>query len=154
MKILVLSDSHGKGERMCDLFKQDNYGAVIFLGDVLRDIERLSQISGAIPVYRVKGNCDFYTAEAYDDLLIELSGKRIYMAHGHKYSVKSGTAFFENFAMAKGADIALYGHTHVQRYDRIDNMHVVNPGALVNGRYAVITIQNNTIEVKLKDIYD
>lgn len=150
MKILVLSDSHGNYAKMKQLFRENSYRAVIFLGDVLRDAEELSWISGAAPVYRVRGNCDMMSFDAYDEQLLELGGKRIFMAHGHTYGVKGGIGRFEAAAIQKDADIALYGHTHIQLYKKVGKMHVLNPGAFINGRYAEITIDKDIL-VELKD---
>lgn len=149
MKILVLSDSHGNVNKMKDLFRQDDYRAVIFLGDVIRDADELARITGAAPVYRVKGNCDFGEFNTHDELLIELGGKRIFMAHGHRYGVKGGIGSFEAAARKSGADIALYGHTHIQYHDTKDGLHILNPGALMNGKYAVLTIEGS-ISIELK----
>ncbi len=152
MKVLVLSDSHGCASRMVDLFYEQNYRAVIFLGDVVRDIERLSIITGGIPVYRVKGNCDMFES-APDEQIIDIEGKLIFITHGHNYHVKSGYGAFINSALAKGVDVALCGHTHVQHYELVDKLIVANPGSIASGYYGVLTIDKN-IDFELRNIYD
>ncbi len=153
MKILVISDSHGNFEKMRELFFKDNYRAVIFLGDVIRDADRLYDISGAVPVYKVSGNCDFYSPDTYDEQIIELGNKKILITHGHKYSVKSGYHRLREAAKLKQVDIALFGHTHIPFYEKQDGLILANPGALVNGKYAVMTIDRQ-INFKHGDIYD
>ena len=67
----------------------------------------------------------------------------------HRYGVKGGIGSFEAAARKSGADIALYGHTHIQYHDTKDGLHILNPGALMNGKYAVLTIEGS-ISIELK----
>ena len=153
MKVLVMSDSHGSASRMAELFESGNYRAVIFLGDVCRDTDRLYDLSGGIPVYRVKGNCDI-CSPCPEEQLIELCGKKILICHGHKYSVKSGYSCFENAALASGVDCALCGHTHKQYLDRIGDVVIANPGSVAGGCYGVLTVDDKKIDFELRSIYD
>ena len=152
MKVLVFSDSHGCESRMVDIFNGGGWRAVIFLGDVVRDTEHLSMISGCVPVYRVKGNCDMLES-APDEQIIDIGGKLIFIAHGHTYRVKSGCGAFINSALAKGVDAALFGHTHVQHRELFDKMLVANPGSIASGYYGVLTVDKN-IDFELRSIYD
>jgi len=47
-------------------------------------------------------------------------------------------------AQGRGADIVLYGHTHISHSEYIDGMHVVNPGSCSgmggSATYAIIDI--------------
>ena len=124
------------------------------LGDGLREADRLYDISGPVPVYRVKGNCDMYAPDAFDEQLLILAGKRVFITHGHRYGVKNGYALLSNAAALKNADIALCGHTHTQFYQKQDGVILANPGALVNGRYGVLRIENGEIAFKFGDMYD
>ncbi len=153
MKVLVLSDSHGCASRMVDLFSDGGYRAVIFLGDVVRDIEHLSMISGYVPVYRVKGNCDMLES-APDEQIIDIEGKLIFITHGHNYHVKSGYGALINAALAKDVDVALCGHTHVQHYELVDKLIVANPGSIASGHYGILTVDGKNIDFELRSIYD
>lgn len=153
MKVLVLSDSHGCVQTMLDLFAGDNYRAVIFLGDVVRDTETLYNLSGATPVYRVKGNCDMFES-APEEQVIDIGGKLIFICHGHRYGVKSGYSSFENAALASGVDCALCGHTHRQFYEKLGDVIIGNPGSVASSNYGVLTIDNRNIEFELRSIYD
>ena len=152
MKVLVLSDSHGCAERMVDLFREDNYRAVIFLGDVVRDADRLAMVTGGYPVYRVKGNCDMFES-APEEQIIDIEGKLVLITHGHNYHVKSGYGAFINAGLASGVNIALCGHTHVQHFERVGDLIVANPGSIASGHYGVLTIDRNT-NFELRNIYD
>ena len=155
MKVLVISDSHGRASSMLSLFKTDNFRAVIFLGDGLRDADRLYEMSGGVPVYRVSGNCDIMIGETVlSEQLIELSGKKIFITHGHNYSVKSSTERLFETAKRLGADVSLFGHTHTPFYEKRDGIILANPGSLAAGKYAVMTIENGEIAIKHGDIYE
>ncbi len=148
MKVLVLSDSHGGARRISEILATDNFGAVIFLGDVVRDTERITGTT----LYCVKGNCDMFELEP-DERIIDIGGKLIFITHGHNYHVKSGYGAFINAALAKGVDVALCGHTHVQHFERVDKLIVANPGAVAAGHYGVLTVDKN-IDFELRSIYD
>lgn len=154
MKVLVVSDSHGAYGKLYDVFKSDNFRAVIFLGDGLREAQKLYDISGAAPVYKVRGNCDIGMFFEPDEQIIELSGKKIFITHGHNYFVKSGYHKLMAKALSLGVDAALFGHTHNPFYEKQGGLIVANPGALSYGKYAVMTIENNQISIKHGDIYE
>lgn len=115
MRIVVISDTHGRREAVREVIeRQGAYDALLFLGDGLRDIDE-----GTAGLVAVRGNCDgFFGADAPVEQLLTLDGVRIFMTHGHVYSVKSGTERLLSHAHALGADIAIFGHTHVplERY--------------------------------------
>ncbi|HPG30413.1 MAG TPA: metallophosphoesterase family protein [bacterium] len=52
-------------------------------------------------------------------------------------------------AEKKEADIVLWGHTHKQFYQIINNVHFINPGYGKIGEYAEIIILNDNITVNL-----
>lgn len=140
MRILVLSDSHGNSARMRALYRDGNWNAVIFLGDGSRDADELADITGGIPVYRVKGNCDMFMCDAPEIQYIFLGGKKIMLTHGHLYSVKSGLMRLSLAAREQGADAVLFGHTHNQFIDESENLLILNPGSIAAGCYATLEI--------------
>ena len=117
MNILVFSDSHGRGSNMLEALSRQikKPDAVVFLGDGLRDLSYCEL--GDIPIFAVSGNCDFYTfygrGNADEEIVISLGGKRIMMTHGDRYAVKQGLGRLVKAADEKGADIVLFGHTHI-----------------------------------------
>ena len=152
MKILILSDSHGAYPALIQAFEREKPDYVLFLGDGSRDAERLFEKSGATPVCRVSGNCDLMDDQP-DTKLLDVAGIRIAMTHGHRFGVKSGLASYAMYAEKVGASVALYGHTHAANCERRGGVLLVNPGAAVNGKYAVLTADGN-IEVTFGDIYE
>ena len=115
MRIVVISDTHGRREAVREVIeRQGAYDALLFLGDGLRDIDE-----GTAGLVAVRGNCDgFSGVDAPIEQMLTLDGVRIFMTHGHAYSVKSETKRLLAHAYALGADIVIFGHTHVpmERY--------------------------------------
>ena len=112
MKILVFSDSHGNISRMKDALEAHlpSCKLIIHLGDGGRDIEYLSSLYPEIHVISLKGNGETISR---DTRLFDEMGVRFFCMHGHSYGVKSGIESAATEAKNNGADILLYGHTHV-----------------------------------------
>ncbi len=150
MRILVLSDSHGRvGEIEKAIEAQKEAKNVFFLGDCVRDVEDLPFIYPDRTFYIVSGNCDYASMYKSSDTVV-LEGKKILFTHGHMYSVKSGLSTLRSKAKAEGIDLVLYGHTHIAATEYADGVYFVNPGSLCSGReggtgYAVVDIEKNGI---------
>lgn len=145
MEFLVLSDSHGNPERLTDIYKRQikKPDGIFFLGDGLRDLD-LCDFSDT-PVYCVRGNCDFFSfdidREAKDERIEEVRGYKVMLSHGHLYGVKHSLGKILHSAAQKGADILLFGHTHIP-YEHVytpergeiaglqKTLYVMNPGAV------------------------
>ncbi len=139
MKILVLSDSHGDGWNLREIFSRERgFSLCIHLGDGERDLEPFFPMPG-VPLLQVRGNCDFYSTLP-SKIVTQEGGKTILCTHGHEQHVKYGLSDLRFAARDAKADIALYGHTHVpvQTYD--DGLYLCNPGSVRNGDYAVLEI--------------
>lgn len=154
MKILVLSDTHGHSGPMLELVHSlNNLDACIFLGDGDRDADALAEAVPALPLYRVRGNCDFASNDP-ESGLAPFGGVLIYYTHGHALGVKLQLDSLWQQARACGADVALYGHTHAPYYELRDGIHLFNPGSLTMPRakgasYGVITIKNGRPSFKI-----
>ena len=61
--------------------------------------------------------------------LLEIEGVRILMLHGHTRHVKSSPMAAVYAAREYGADVLLFGHTHVPLVDYDGTLWVMNPGA-------------------------
>ncbi len=138
MKILVFSDSHGRGDRMAEVLSRDKYDVVLFLGDGSADFDKLASESvGNTRFISVKGNCDFFDGTP-EERLIELDGFRVLMLHGHTKNVKHGTSVLEYYAREKEVDLVLYGHTHSRDLRRIEGekpFYIFNPGSIGASSY-------------------
>lgn len=159
MNILVFSDTHGHGRGMVDIVnrEKDSLDACFFLGDGFVDAEYLQQQFPKLPVYAVPGNCDMAAGTALEGLA-PFGGLLIFYTHGHRYHVKSGLDELLFAAKEKGADVALFGHTHTAFYQKQENVHLFNPGSLVMPRYGapsygLITIKNGKPDFYIQE-YD
>lgn len=129
MKLLVVSDSHGCLGNLYDAVSAEMPDTVIHLGDCLRDAEDLSFAFADMEILRIAGNCDFaYDAPPF--VLTELGGVRIFLTHGHPFGVKRSLDALLSKARECGAQIALFGHTHVQHMEQRDGVCLLNPGAI------------------------
>ena len=138
MKILVFSDSHNKLSTMEQAVARHSPGHILHLGDHEQDAKHLAKTYSHIPVQFVRGNCDLPSATP---LLLEctIAGRRILLTHGHRYNVKAGYAAIYHMGQAAGADLLLFGHTHIPHYEQIDTMHALNPGSAAH-TYALVQI--------------
>lgn len=153
MRLLVLSDSHGRKNLLLKAVElHPEADAVIFLGDGERDTEFLKQLHPEIKLYSVCGNCD-YNSLLPTFLLEKFGGKIVYAAHGHYESVKYSLAGLKQKAHNCSASIALYGHTHVPDTTYEDGIWYINPGSVSVGRYAMVDILDNGIMPILCDLY-
>lgn len=132
MKILVLSDSHSSLRFMYRCMEKMKPDAVVHLGDYYDDGEVLAEAFPHIPIHQVAGNCDKYRCSpgAREMLCYNIGGVMVYMTHGHRLHVKSGIEGLTAEARHYGAQVALYGHTHIPDCHReADGLWVLNPGS-------------------------
>lgn len=135
MRFVVLSDTHGEMSKMfsaVDYIKALDPDAVIFLGDIVSDAAAL-KTELRVPFYIVQGNCDGYSAHPATDV-VEAEGVRIFICHGHQYSVKESPQRLVWAAQERECSVALFGHTHRQYLDREDGVLLMNPGSLTRPR--------------------
>ena len=143
MKILILSDSHRNLEPMIEAVTLEKPDVIFHLGDLESDAIELNKKFPNIPMHSVSGNCDLLPFGVRKILITE-GGKKIFATHGHVYSVKSGLDGLINTAAAAGADVCLFGHTHIPYFAEAADMLVINPGACGSGRhpYGVLIIED------------
>lgn len=154
MKALILSDSHRIMKNAYKVLKKINkdIDAVIHLGDNTDDADEIRIMYPELDVFNISGNCDFSTTALSEDI-IAFSGKKIFITHGHKYGVKYGYNKILYAAEEKGADICLFGHTHVPVIINHHNIFAMNPGSISMPResstcsYGIIDI-DDTGEIK------
>lgn len=156
MKACVFSDSHGCVDNMIAAVELERPDICFFLGDGERDIARLGEKYPSLPIYAVRGNCDF-SSDLKKLIICNVEGVIIFATHGHLSNVKFEDELQTLTYQAKeaGADIALFGHTHSQHLSENDGITLLNPGSVGWGyypAYAVLDIENGTFSVELKSI--
>ena len=152
MKIAVFSDSHRMTSGMIRAVELEKPDVIFHLGDYKSDTDRIREQFPDIPIHAVYGNCDFVQS-GDSRIIVELEGKRIFAAHGHTYSVKLGLDSIVNTAMAAGADILLFGHTHRALEKEYEGLIIINPGAANPvGTYEIINIENSEVTYQCRNI--
>ena len=150
MRIVVMSDSHGRADRVKQVIEQQPQAELfIFLGDGLRDFR---QAMRGVPKegWCVCGNCDFVSDVEYN-LISYVRDVKFFCTHGHQWGVKAGLDELALEAKKKGASVVLFGHTHEAFYEYRDWIHFLNPGSLGSPRgplyptYGVIDIQGKSL---------
>ena len=139
LRILVMSDSHGRNENVELAIAQvreeiGEFQMLIHLGDVgdAREIESLA----GVPCYIVRGNTD-YDSKLLNANVIEAGGHRIFATHGHLYQVDMRLDLLRFAALENDCDIAMYGHTHVPYLEEDpDDVTILNPGSISKPRQA------------------
>jgi putative phosphoesterase len=157
MKIGVISDTHGNIAAIRRAVIA--VGAVerwLHAGDYSQDGAFLAELTG-LEVTTVAGNCDG-TTDAKVDEFLEVGGKRIWLTHGHRYRAKDRTNELVWWGRQSGADIVVYGHSHVPDISWHDGLLVFNPGSTYHprGGYAascgLLTITDGKAEAAIIEI--
>ena len=159
MKLFVFSDSHGHaGPALAAAARHKDIAACFFLGDGdgQTDADHFAGEFPSIPLYQVRGNCDFASL-APTEGLVPCAGRLVFYTHGHVYNVKNGPARLQEAAAARGADIALFGHTHTAHLEQRGGVWLFNPGAVYQSRRGgptcgLVTIENNDVTFELIEL--
>lgn len=145
MKILVMSDTHGDATVISHVIHQNpDVDKIFHCGD--------SELNFSAPelqnALKVRGNCD-HDGQLPLEIIEEIEGKRIFMTHGHLFNVKFELTTLSFRARELGADVVLFGHSHVLGVELVDGILYVNPGSLLLPRrrkeksYAIVeTVEN------------
>lgn len=130
MHWIVMSDSHGSSRAILDILDAEPSAAgFIHLGDLAADMEDLACLTDR-PIVQVAGNCDPPSGIPRERELL-LGSVSILVTHGHLYGVKGGLAKLAERARHRQCKLVLYGHTHLPAISVVDDILLVNPGALL-----------------------
>lgn len=129
MKILVISDTHGKNENYLKLIEKIKpIDMLLHCGDI-EGAELLVSSTCECPVHMVMGNNDFFS-ELPKEEEFEIGDRKVLITHGHYYYVSMSAETLKVEARARGLQVALFGHTHRPYLDISDDLVVMNPGSL------------------------
>lgn len=154
MKILVIGDTHGKLNKVRDIFpKLKNIDLIVHTGDHYSDAEKLSA-EFHIPAAAVKGNCD--GSHSSDDFeIIETEYGNLLLTHGHMEQVDYKLTSLMYKAMEHDCKAVIYGHTHKALIDEANGIRFINPGSLTqprdgsDGSYAVIRTSEDSLDASI-----
>lgn len=142
MKIIVFSDSHGNSKAISRGLEMNarDLDMCVFLGDGTDDAEYALSAYPNVARVIVSGNREdgfssFLSVQIPPrEALFEAGGIKFLAMHGHRPAdVKNGLAGAAKYGAEMGADVILYGHTHVQNDQVIEvgerKIRMINPGS-------------------------
>ena len=146
MRILVVSDTHSHVQGILKKLKEEiSFDMLVFLGDFAADGERIKEAL-KIPSHIIAGNGDWQTNYPREQH-ITVEGRKILLTHGHKYNVKNDLNRLYYHALESGANVVLFGHTHVPMRRIDENLIMMNPaspslprGGLTTRSYGILEI--------------
>ena len=152
MKILVIGDTHGKLNKLRDIWpKLTDIDLIAHTGDHFSDALRIEAEFG-VPVVAVGGNCD---GSGPDREIIETECGRILVTHGHREGVKYDLGNLYYSALEEECRAVFYGHTHCSSIVESDGIHFVNPGSLSlprdnkSGSYAIVRTAEDSFDASI-----
>lgn len=133
MRILIVSDTHRQNNNYLKaLEKVRPIDMVVHCGDA-EGSEYLICESVDCPVEMVTGNNDFFSSLPREREFT-IGDYRVFLTHGHNYYVSMGNETIKKEALARGANLVMYGHTHKPVVDIEKDIIAVNPGSLTYPR--------------------
>ena len=151
----VISDSHDRGywlEKWLEYAKKQKYDAVFHLGDYDSDARWLKKQLDA-PMFCVAGNCDMFS-KLPRMARAAFGPHRLLAVPGHLQDVKYGYDKLCWYAEGQNSTLALFGHTHVPYASMEGGILLMNPGALMDGRYGELTLDGDRAVPKLESFRD
>ncbi len=153
MKLLVISDSHGRVSFLEAILRREaDCAYLIHLGDGAADMTHLMEYTAHKKVFLTRGNCDAAGTGLKEQHVFTAEGVRALACHGHRFRVKYGLQALYYAGLQENAELCLFGHTHMPTLLQEGEMLLLNPGAAYNGRYAVVTVENGRIAPELKQL--
>lgn len=133
MKVLIVSDTHKSHRNLERVIETEKpFDLFIHLGDVEGAGDYLEALADC-PVHIVRGNNDFFSdLPAEKEIMID--GNHVFLTHGHYYYVSIGEERIAEEARGRGADIVMYGHTHMPSVTREKDLILLNPGSIAYPR--------------------
>ena len=114
MRILVVSDTHGDLRSLIKAVDaQRKAEIIVHCGDGEEQQRFLKDNYKDKMIVAVRGNCDWNSFFPSKEIF-KVCGKTIFVTHGHLYDAKSGLYRITSAAREAGADILLFGHTHMR----------------------------------------
>lgn len=168
MKLFFISDIHGSYfylKEVLNKFNEEKADYLVILGDILYHGARNplpveynpKEVTGLINNYSdkiiaVRGNCDsevdemvlnFPIMSTYSNILY--NNKRLFLTHGHIFNE-------DNMPSLGDGDLFIYGHFHIPRAEKKDNIYFINPGSITlpkeNNPHTYGVLEGNKFTIK------
>lgn len=129
MKVLIVSDTHGKHEYLEAVLEQEKpLDLLIHLGDA-EGCEDYIEVIAECPMEVVAGNNDFYT-NLPGEREMKIGKYKVFLTHGHYYYVNGGISHIKRAVEDRNIDIAMFGHTHRPFLEQYGDAVILNPGSI------------------------
>lgn len=133
MKVLIVSDTHGRDSKLEEAVEKESpFDMLVHCGDV-EGREFFIEALADGPSCIISGNNDFFTDLPREDV-ISISGKKVFVTHGHTYGVSFNQDGVIDAARARGCEVVLFGHTHRPVIFEKNGVLAINPGSLAYPR--------------------
>ena len=133
MKILIVSDTHGSLQNLKRaVWAEQPFDMMIHLGDVEWKEDKIRKMVSC-PLHMIAGNNDFLT-DLPEEEEFEIGKYHVFLTHGHRYRINLTEERLQNVARMNGADIVMYGHTHMPSITVEEDLITLNPGSLTYPR--------------------
>lgn len=151
-RAIIFSDSHNSFSSMTTAMdRAGDVKYIIHAGDVQSDVDDLKLMYPQHNIIYVKGNNDFWDRETPEERLFTLDGVRIFLTHGHNFGVKLSLSRLAHEAEKRGAQLCIFGHTHVKADEMIGSVRMYNPGS-ARRSYGIMELENGRFEIKTYDL--
>lgn len=156
MKFLVMSDTHGRYDKVEEIVKlwRNDVDYIFHTGD--------SEAAPTDPIWSqvdgvVRGNMDF-SADYPTDRLVDTPVGKVLLVHGHLDQVNQSNRYLLAKGRSVGASFIFHGHTHVLYAQMADGILIANPGSVFQSRgphpertYMIVEIHTNHIHINYYD---
>ena len=160
---LILSDSHGRPDRITEAIARVKPDGILFCGDGLQD---LTCVDIPCPLWAVRGNCDWVSSPLIlgnapltpdTDAFLSPEGNSILLTHGHLRGVKNDLSSLVYYAAEKNLRAVIFGHTHKPLElhlspDADSNLPISSPLTLFNpgslgdgGSFGTLTVRGGAL---------
>ncbi|HEY2420256.1 MAG TPA: metallophosphoesterase [Neobacillus sp.] len=153
-KVLIVSDSHGLTKEL-ELLRE-RHGKEVDLMIHCGDSQLMPEDKEIAGYLTVLGNCDYSGFPL--ETVAEVAGRRIFVTHGHKYSVKTSLVNLKYKAEELNADIVCFGHSHVLGAELVGDMLFLNPGSIrlprerIEKTYLILELNEEKIRMSVFEL--
>lgn len=129
MKVLVVSDTHGRHTNLDRILGEvGEIDMFVHLGDV-EDGDVYIDVVVECEKHIVGGNNDYFSSLPREEEFY-IGTHKVYITHGHQYSVSYETESIKRAGLERGVDIVMFGHTHKPFLEVGEDITLLNPGSV------------------------
>jgi len=130
---------------------------ILHAGDIAA-VRVLDELQNIAPVLAARGDDDYRLQDEriQDFQNLTVVGLNIYLIHSSQYWARDLIDHPQEHDLSKAPDIVVFGHTHRDIAETVDNSLLINPGSatfpyyqLRLGTVAVLTIRNGKAEANI-----